>query len=138
MPPTATPPAPDLWQWRARYRDDGQSPTELWEYDEDGTQHVFAEVDQDRLEWFDLIPQYEGLKAHTLKVPEGPEWRAIFYRHRFTQVASYADGSFGDPRLVRTHHMLGLQYGDDEAIQFKTHFYFDGSVRIGGPELLTE
>lgn len=66
----------DAWEWCAEY-DDG---TLLHEYDDDGTDHGFAEIDQARLVRLLLVPGRVGLSTHTIERGDGET--ANFWRRR--------------------------------------------------------
>lgn len=71
-----------MWHWRAHYSEDGSS--YLDEYDADGTQHGFAEVDIARVVVFELRPVSPGLPPVLVKI--GRQSRPIFWRTHITSV----------------------------------------------------
>lgn len=89
----------DLWHWRVVYTDGSV----LDEYDADGNEHGWAEVEVARVAEVLLVPQIDGLPAHQMHVTGAACPR--FLRRRSITVSQ----SGGETRRS-TLHMLGLEW----------------------------
>lgn len=87
----------DLWHWRVTYGDGST----LDEYDPDGKDHGWAEVNIRRVALVTLVPQYDGLPVHMMKVDGA--WIPGFLRRRYIGVPQ--DGSEGTRATV---HVLTM------------------------------
>jgi hypothetical protein len=106
--------------WSAVYRDGSVLP----ERDPDGTEHGWAEIDQDRLDLFALMPQRPGLPSPVLKL--SPAVRPIFFRRRVVTL-----DPDGGPEQTRTITVLGFATTvEQRAVKAFVAVYPDGSVLI--------
>lgn len=110
----------DLWTWRAHYRDGST----LDEFDADGRDHGFADVDQSRLAAFELLPAADGLQRAVLLVTG--DLRPIFFRRRTVTVSQ--SGESEEPVSI---HVLGWQRTvAGQNVKSFTAYYPDGSVLV--------
>jgi hypothetical protein len=92
----------DLWTWSAVYQDGSM----LSEYDDDGNEHGFREVDLDGLKAFCLMPSEPDLKAHVIQIKD-KDTTPVFFRRR--AIAVNSDGTEGKRS---TTHCIGWRRGD--------------------------
>lgn len=106
----------DNFSWRAHYNDG----TVL---DEEG--HGFADVDQNKLTAFELIPNVPGRNGYVLKCT--PEIRPIFFRRRTLTVSMQSGKEIGRSCI----HCLGWQKTVKGVnVASYTFIFEDGSVVV--------
>lgn len=111
----------DVWHWRFYYADG----TQFNEFDEDGTDHGFAEVDLAQVVALELVPQRPNLPNHIVLITP-QEQRPIFFRRRAKPLLLSADA------VQVTGHLTVTVIGWQETVQGQnvTHysaFFDDGS-----------
>jgi len=111
---------PDLWSWVATYTD----ATQVAEYDADGREHAFREVDLPRVASVALVPTVEGLPLHVVHLQPDLGQRPIFFRRR----QRLLDLATGEEGATATIHVLGWQQTVGSAnVKSLTYFFEDGS-----------
>jgi hypothetical protein len=97
----ASRPARDLWEWLVEYRDG----TLIYEYDENGEARGFSSVNLSQVASIVLVPRYDGLPHHGLKIDTSNGKRPIFFRRRKREVSA----AFEDLGEIGTIHVIGWQ-----------------------------
>lgn len=91
----------DGWTWRVHYSDG----TTFDEYEPDGTEHSFAEVDNPRVAVVELLPQHDWLAEHVVKIDAAAGTRPIFFRRR-SRIVNLESGEDTAGPVI---HCLGWQ-----------------------------
>ena len=117
------------YTWKAVY-DDG---AEFDEFDDDGRDHGFGEVDQSRVVRVHLIPIRPHLAEHVIAIDPTRGQRPIFFRrHKVT--VRMGDGAIEDRQTVT---VIGWQRTvADEAVYSYTFLFDDGSSLIADNDTL--
>lgn len=119
---------PDLWLWRAYYKDG----TFLDELDADGTLHGFKDVDLEKCVALQWIPTVEGLPAPHVRINLDKGERGLLFRRR---------GRIFDPNIGRdigampVYHCIGWEVPNEDPSLAPVHasylFLFeDGSIMM--------
>jgi hypothetical protein len=107
----------DLWTWCAIYKD-GKV---LYEYDEDGTEHGFREVQPDQVESLCLLPSSTDQKSYTVRV-NPKKVTPVFFRRRSIHMRS--DGEEAGRSVI---HCIGWEDKDKSSYLF---VFEDGSTLL--------
>lgn len=74
----------DIFHWKIYYEDEHHDIHSLNEFDADGTDHSFQEIDPLAIRVIELIPQEDHMPYPHVKIPDGA--MALFFRRRMKHI----------------------------------------------------